>query len=202
MNDPIVYAAKIDAGGALISDDSRGQLFPWWSLSKTVLAACVLELVARGAWALDGPLPGRRWTLRQLLQHRAGVPNYGRLAAYHEAVARGGEPWTVDDLLERVGTELDFSPGAGWSYSNVGYFLVRQLIEETMDAEIRGALQRLIFDPLDRGSARLANEPGDLDRTAWGNSVGYHPGWVYHGLVIGTPAGCTRIGPPAARGTH
>ena len=32
----------------------------------------------------------------------AGVPDYGKLAAYHEAVRRGDQPWTVDDLLERI----------------------------------------------------------------------------------------------------
>jgi D-alanyl-D-alanine carboxypeptidase len=35
---------------------------------------------------------------------------------------------------------------------------------------------------------RLAREPPDLSATAWGNAAAYHPGWVYHGLLVGTPA--------------
>ena len=90
-DDPTTYAAKIDAGGREILDDRPGEVFPWWSFSKSVMAACALRLVARGALELDEVLPGRPWTLRQLLQHRAGVSNYttGRLPAYREAVARG-----------------------------------------------------------------------------------------------------------------
>ena len=193
MRHPVIYAAKIEAGGRAVFDDSSGQLFPWWSLTKTVLAACALELVSRGALALDQRLPGRRWTLRHLLQHRAGVPNYGGLAAYHDAVARGDRPWPVDELLERVGGELDFAPGTGWSYSNVGYVFVRQLIEEAMDAELGAAMRGLVFDRLDLASVRLVAAPADLDRTAWGNAHGYHPGWVYHGLVVGTAMDAARL---------
>jgi len=33
----------------------------------------------------------------------------------------------------------------------------------------------------------VAREPADLDATAWGNTPRYHPGWVYHGLLVGPP---------------
>jgi CubicO group peptidase (beta-lactamase class C family) len=95
------------------------------------LAAAALQLVARGDCRLDKRIDGRPYKLRQLLQHRAGVPNYGNLASYHESVRRGDEPWTVNELLDRVMADrLDFDPGSGWEYSNVGYLFVRQFIEE------------------------------------------------------------------------
>src|SRR5262249_47444490 len=28
---------------------------------------------------------------------------------------------------------------------------------------------------------------------AWGNAAGYHPAWVYHGLLVGTPAEAARF---------
>src|SRR5438309_10726499 len=50
------------------------------------------------------------------------------------------------------------------------------------------ALRRLVFDPLGVPGVRLARAPSDLTVTAWGNETRYQPGWVYHGLLIGTPA--------------
>ena len=167
---------------------------PWWSFTKTVLASCALLLAAEGRLALDDPLKGHPYTLRQLLQHRAGVPNYGGLAAYHEAVAAGDAPWTAEELLRRVGADrLDFEPGTGWAYSNVGYFFVCRILEEALNEDIGSVLRRLLFEPLGLASVRLASTPDDLAGTAWGNADGYHPGWVYHGLLVGTARDAARF---------
>ena len=124
----------------------------------------------------------------------AGVPDYGKLAAYHEAVRRGDQPWTVDDLLERVDVEKrDFDPGEGWAYSNVGCLFVRQIIEKTVDDDIGAAIQTLVFDPLDIHSASLAIEPSDLYDIAWENKGRYHSGWVYHGLLVSTALDSVRF---------
>lgn len=176
-------------GGRLRDPGADPRPVPWWSLTKTALAAAALALVAGGALALDGPLTGRPFTLRQLLQHTAGLPDYGGLSDYHEAVARGDAPWSEERLLTRVDAErLLFPPGQGWTYSNVGYLLVRRIVEQAADEDLDAALRRLVFAPLGVSGVRLAREPADLTGTAWGNPTGYHPGWVYHGLLLGTPA--------------
>jgi len=185
--------ARIDAAGGPETDADHASV-PWWSFTKTALATAALQLVGRGHFRLDERINGRPFTLRQLLQHRAGVPNYGALASYHEAVRRGEKPWEIGELLERVAADrLDFEPGHGWRYSNVGYFFVRQLIEEAIHLDIGSALQSLVFDGLGLGSVRIANSPEDLAKTAWGNRAAYHPGWVYHGLLIGTPGDAVRF---------
>lgn len=162
---------------------------PWWSVTKTVLSAAALVLVAQGRLQLDEPVRGRAFTLRQLLQHRAGLGDYGGLAAYHASVAASEEPWPVAELLRRVDpARLLFKPGQGWSYSNIGYLLVRRLIEQATDTPVDVALDALVLAPLEITGTRIANRPADLDATAWGNEGRYHPGWVYHGLLIG-PAG-------------
>jgi len=191
MRDPrmIPLLTAFVEAGQLVAHNERSLPVPWWSLTKTALAAGALALVAAGRLALDAPVPSRPFTLRQLLQHTAGVPNYGELAVYHEAVKRRDEPWPPDELLRRVGSDrLLFDPGQGWAYSNVGYLLVRGIIEEAAGEPIGTALGRLVFVPLGVPAVKLAREPKDLDATAWGNAAGYHPGWVYHGLAVGTPA--------------
>jgi CubicO group peptidase (beta-lactamase class C family) len=166
---------------------------PWWSVTKTALAAAALRLVADRALALDDPLDDQPYTLRQLLQHRAGVPNYGKLAAYHAAVARGDPPWTDDALLRRVdAARLDFPPDRGWAYSNVGYWMVRRLIERATGTDLARALRTLILDPLGLDTVPLATTPADL-ADVWGAAPGYHPGWVYHGLLVGQPLDAARF---------
>ena len=73
---------------------------PWWSFSKTVLSIAALRLVENGALTLDDPLSGEAFSLRQLLRHEAGLPDYGSLASYHEDVAARRTPWPIDRLLQ------------------------------------------------------------------------------------------------------
>ncbi len=181
----IIAAMVVD--GALRSRQSSATV-PWWSFGKTVLAAAALALVRDGKLTLDGPFEDKPYTLRQLLQHTAGVPNYGGLEEYHAAVKAGAAPWTVAELLRRVNAdELLFTPDTGWAYSNVGYLFVRRGIEAMMGETIDRALQQLLFAPLGIEGVRLAETPADLAGSAWGNARGYHPGWVYHGLLLGSP---------------
>jgi CubicO group peptidase (beta-lactamase class C family) len=174
-------------GDSIVADDEAP--VPWWSFTKTVLAAAVLVLVARDRLRLDDKVGSWPFTLRQLLQHRAGVPNYGQLPDYHAAVAGNEEPWPVEELLRRVDANtLMFEPGRGFAYSNIGYLWIRQMIENATDASLEVALQDLVFRPLGTGRAHIASVPGDLAGTAWGNRRRYHPGWVYHGLIVGPAA--------------
>jgi D-alanyl-D-alanine carboxypeptidase len=163
-------------------------LFPWWSITKSVLAAAVLRLADQGRFSLDDFYNGRRYTIRQLLQHTAGLNTYGG-PAYQAAVAAGDPVWPVAELLARVNAErLIFTPGEDWAYSNVGYIFVRQLIEEKTGLEIDEALRMLVFGPMDIRRTRIAAAPDDMKQTFWGNPDGYDPRWVYHGLLIGPPS--------------
>jgi D-alanyl-D-alanine carboxypeptidase len=167
---------------------------PWWSVTKTCLAACALVLVERGRLTLDDPLPDRPYTLRHLLAHTSGLGSYTARPEYHAAIERHETPWPDADLFRRLRFDpFVFAPGQGWSYSNTGYFLVRHLIEQAMNAPIGAALQELVFAPLGIERSRIALDLSDLDRCAWGNDSRYHPGWVFHGLVIGPPVDAVRF---------
>lgn len=162
-------------------------LVPWWSFSKTILAAAALALVDRGRLDLDEPVLGAPYTLRHLLQHTSGLPDYGPTPDYERAVAAGESPWTVDELLRRVNTSgLLFAPGTKFSYSNIGYLFVRQIIERAADADLDDALRTLVFSPLGVEGVLVASAPAEFDAIVWGNRQRYHPGWVYHGCLVGS----------------
>jgi CubicO group peptidase (beta-lactamase class C family) len=181
----IAWAAA--ENGAVVGGERPDLVVPWWSFTKTVIAAAALALVRDGRLSLDDPLPGRSFTLRQLLQHRAGLCDYGELRAYQEAVARDEEPWSAMRLLEEARAErLRYRPGEGWTYSNIGYLFAAQAVEAAGGEDLGEALRRLVFAPLGVTEVRLARTRADLGGVALGQVRSYHPGWVYHGLLVGT----------------
>lgn len=185
--------AMIDADGTVTRSGSTDRV-PWWSFTKTALSIAALRFVEGGALALDGKLPGQPFSLRQLLRHEAGLPDYGKIARYHADVATGKLPWPVDRLLGAVEADrLRYAPGTAWAYSNIGYLKVAQLIESVSGMEIAKALAKNVFDPAGLSSARLAKEPGELADVQMGSAPGYHPAWVYHGLIVGTVADAARL---------
>lgn len=82
--------------------------FPVYSITKTVIAVCVLRLAELRALAIDDPIS--RWladlpfgddvTLRRLLNHTAGIPNYSDLPEQLAALkASPGKAWTFEQFI-------------------------------------------------------------------------------------------------------
>jgi CubicO group peptidase (beta-lactamase class C family) len=67
--DSIPMIARIGRDGTVVG--SRA-VTPWWSFTKTLIAAAVMRLIERGQTALDEELPDTGATPRGLLLHRAG----------------------------------------------------------------------------------------------------------------------------------
>ena len=147
--------------------DERGRHLVY-SVTKTFLGVlCVrleLDLEAPVATWIDDPrLP--RATLRQLLDHTSGIPDYGRLPAYGQAVqATPSEPWDDEELLARaLANGPDFEPGDGWAYSNTGFLLVRRIVDAVAAGGFAGALERELLTPLGLADTSLALELDDLN---------------------------------------
>ena len=89
-------------------------IVPWWSFTKTVLAATALSLVRDGLIRLDDPILDQPFTLRQLLRHEAGLADYGELAEYHTAVTNSEPAWSENEMMQRLdGVRLRYTPGTG-----------------------------------------------------------------------------------------
>lgn len=122
------------------------------------------------------------------------MTDYGQLKNYHTAVEAAETPWPRAKLLREANADqLIYEPGQGWRYSNIGYLYIRQLIETTLNSSLQEAFTQLIFEPLGLSDLFVAETRTDLDRFVWGNERRYHPNWVYHGLIIGTPPTAVRL---------
>ncbi|MGE8499141.1 MAG: serine hydrolase domain-containing protein [Pseudomonas sp.] len=179
-------SSALVVNGQLAATDALEKQVPWWSFTKTVLAATALTLVRDRLVGLDDPLCDGAFSLRQLLRHEAGLADYSELADYHQAVARGDQPWPAQEMLERLDAgRLRYQPGVGWGYSNVGYLYIVRLIEERCGATLAEAIRQRVQHPLGLPGFRLARTPADLQDVDMGSAASYHPGWVYHGLLVG-----------------
>ncbi|MCP2227259.1 CubicO group peptidase (beta-lactamase class C family) [Pseudomonas silensiensis] len=174
------------SNGSLLMPEQPDVTVPWWSFTKTVLAAAALSLVRDGLIGLDEGVPEGPFTLRQLLRHEAGLADYGELADYHAAVARNETPWSAAEMLQRLdATRLRYAPGDGWRYSNVGYLFIARLIARVTGLRLEEALTQRVFAPLGLSRIRLATTRADLAYVNMGAASTYDPGWVYHGLLVG-----------------
>lgn len=177
---------SIILNGQPVPTEQSDVVVPWWSFTKPVLATAALSLVRDGLTSLDEQVQEGPFTLRQLLKHQAGLADYSELAEYHVAVAENRAPWPAAEMMQRLdGKRLRYAPGAAWRYSNVGYMLVARLIERITGLSIEEALAHLVFLPLGLTHVRLAKTQGDLGKVYSQTTSSYHPGWVYHGLLVG-----------------
>ena len=154
------------------------------------MAAAALALVADGRLSLDALVDGRPFSLRHLLQHRAGHPEYGSLAAHREAIAGRETPWPRDLLRQRIRADaLTFEPGQDWPCSNVGYLLVCELVEAATGADLGPALHRLVLAPSASPAPR-----SPASRTTWPRRHGAtRPATIPAGRVTA----CWLVGLPA-----
>jgi CubicO group peptidase (beta-lactamase class C family) len=128
------------------------------STTKLFVATVVLQLVEEGRLGLDGPVatyvPGFRHargvTIRQLLNHTSGIPDYTRTDQFHEGLLEHRDRvWSTDELLALVAAvRRDFAPGTAYLYSNTGYLLLGRVIDTVTGSTWATEIRRRILDPL------------------------------------------------------
>ncbi|WIV97296.1 serine hydrolase domain-containing protein [Kinneretia aquatilis] len=146
--------AGIDGQGAL----STAHAFDIGSVSKQFTAAAVLRLVDQGKFKLDDSVdrhlpsfPYPRMTLRQLLNHSAGVPD---AMAHYTQLLRSGKvvaPLLGEDVVQVLAASKavpKFAPGERFEYSNTGYLLLARVVSQVSGQSFADFLKHEFFDPL------------------------------------------------------
>jgi D-alanyl-D-alanine carboxypeptidase len=195
-----------------IDVDSR---FSVQSISKSFTAVAILHLVESGKLLLDAPLStwlpdvpnATRITIRQCLQHTSGLPDYGPLPEYHEAVQQGASPWSFMEFLDRSHAEqLLFEPGCGWRYSNIGYMVLRRLIETVCRQSFAEVIANEVCQPLGLSHSSVLTNREEFQALAPAYSfcvssdglpvdirTRYDPAWVATGVVASTASDLVRF---------
>ncbi|MEX0171179.1 serine hydrolase domain-containing protein [Streptomyces sp. LMG1-1-1.1] len=130
------------------------------SVAKAFSGAVALRLVDRGKLDLDDTIGERlpslptAWhqvTLRQLLQHTSGLPDYSKAPAFVD-ILRQDPRHRFDSrrLLDFVADkDLEFPPGSAYAYSNSDNIAVALMAEAATGRPYERLLDRLVYRPLD-----------------------------------------------------
>lgn len=75
QNQP-VFTHRVTSSDFYSRFNAGAEIFPYCSFTKTVIAICALRMVEQGRVELDTCFEGREFSLRQLLNHISGLPDY------------------------------------------------------------------------------------------------------------------------------
>lgn len=189
-NGTVLYAA-----GHGLADLERGipidpdTAFHIASVGKQITAVAVLMLVEEGKVRLDAPASkylkemrgwARQVTVRDLLQHTAGIPD-----TYQTLEDQGRTPTGTDALrLLARWKRLDFEPGTQFQYSDSGYDILGVLIERVSHTSYPRFLAERIFGPAGMTESFVYDKP-HLQQAR--RALGYERGLGYWGLKDDSP---------------
>ena len=120
------------------------------SITKHLTALAILILIEDGRTTLDTRLKkvlpqfpdyAERISIKHLLQHQSGLPDYVSLDRQPRIRDQG-----VVYLLQQV-SELDFEPGTSYHYSNSGYAVLAVIVETITGQAFETFLEERIFNP-------------------------------------------------------
>jgi D-alanyl-D-alanine carboxypeptidase len=178
-----------------------------YSVTKSLIATASLDLCGKAVLNLDDSIKSylpdfsldTSITLRHVLSHTSGLPDYSGMSTYSDAVkATPTTPWRRETFLNLATQGLCFPPGKGWQYSNLGYLILTCLLERITRLSMQQLLPQVIFSPLSLQRTFVPNTLEDVsdltpgytaffDRTKLQDITSlYHPGWVSHGVVVST----------------
>ncbi|WP_032380897.1 serine hydrolase domain-containing protein [Rhodococcoides fascians] len=147
------------------------------SVTKAMVAAVVLQLVDEGKLELDQQvdelLPGllpRPVTVRQLLDHTSGIPDYlVGFDSVEQIAARSDDSVTDDELISQaLAMPWPNDPGSTFAYSNTNYVLLGRIAADLDGKSIGQSLQDRIFDPLEMADTTYPTDAAIADNALHG----------------------------------
>lgn len=156
-------------------------LFKIASISKLYTAVAVTKLVGNGRLSFDKTLAdyfpelvgkienAEKITLRMMVQHRSGIPNY---TSTHNYWAHPKE--TRKENLELVlGLPARFEPDESYEYSNTNYLLLAEIMDKVLGYPHFQYIQEEILDRLNLKNTYSSINNVNIDDVMSGYHVGY-----------------------------
>ena len=147
-------------------------VFQSGSLGKMFTAAAVMLQVEEGKLALsdpiakffpDAPASWQKITVRNLLNHTSGIPDYTTSAFNYR------HDYTEDELAHMAMQLVpEFPAGSRWNYSNTGYALLGFIVHKVSGRFYGDVLADRVFKPLGMTTARVISEADVIPNRAAG----------------------------------
>lgn len=170
----------------LITHDTRFRLA---SISKILTAVAIMQLWENGCIDLDAPVINylswfkqkdetKRWekiTIRHLLNHTSGLKKDGQIEFWsnNKLLEEGVHPSSEDMIADIINNEMVAEPGKRLKYSNLGYWVLSQIIIEyggasglTRDAKYINYMKENILKPLHLDDSGYIIEAQDVHKFA------------------------------------
>lgn len=178
-----VFAAKPDFSGVVLIAD-KGQpvyhkafgytdfetkspmdtssIFELASVSKTFTGVMTGSLKEEGKLMYDDPIekyiPGLPYpaiTVRHLLNHTSGLPDYQKIMDEHWDKSKPAGNADIIEYLKQYHPPRLFEPGEKYMYSNTGYILLGSIVEKVSDNDFIELCRERIFKPLNMTSTGI-----------------------------------------------
>jgi D-alanyl-D-alanine carboxypeptidase len=191
---PAFYAAGFKNRENKVPADPKA-LFKIASISKLYVAVAVAKLVNDKRLSLDKTLAdylpelvGRiknadKITLRMMVQHRSGIPNFTDTPRYWENPPKANRE-NLDLVLDKP---ADFDPNKKYSYSNTNYLLIGEILDKTLGYSHHQYIKKEILIPLGLNNTYSLLSEVDLDNVMSGYNIGYDKDLKYNDFI--NPAG-------------
>lgn len=177
--DAVVYEAGYGVANLATGEPITPETaFKIGSITKSFTALVIAQLAVEGRIDLDAPIsqylpdfsgPARDVAVRRLMNHTSGLLNYVQAPGFP---LQSEADFTQDDIRNYFeDAPLMFEPGAAFSYSNSGYYLLGIIIETVTGEPYQAAVEDRIIIPL--GLQRTF--PGAAWAQLSNRAVGYTP---------------------------
>ena len=186
QNGKIVYNKAFGFSNFNTKDSlQNSDAFQLASVSKTITAIAVLQMVEDSLIHLDQTIqdfipnfPYEKITIRQLLSHRSGLPNYmyfvDNIWANKDSSINNNEMLMI---MQQDTPKPYYLPDVRYFYCNTNYAILASIIEKVTQDSYENYLTKNIFEPLKMESAFVYNrntEP-DLPQEVIGYNGIYRP---------------------------
>lgn len=143
------------------------------SVTKTMVATLVAELLGEGEITLDDPLAkllpsgtvvpsfnGSAISIRHLLEHTSGLPSFPwRITDFGNPYARLTEADLLDALTK---TQLSRAPGSRREYSNFAFMVLSYALAKRSDKDFETLLRERLLLPLDMNDTFIVRRPSTV----------------------------------------
>ncbi len=160
------------------ADMDTTRVFELASVSKQFTAMVIMILKEEGKLNYDDlvekyltGLPYKNITIRHLLTHTSGLPEYQQIMDEHwDKTKVAGNP-EILEYLKKYHPKKQFEPGDKYEYNNTGYVLLGSIAEKASGKDFVEFCRERIFKPvgMSKTDIRSLQEKADIDNFALGH---------------------------------